>query len=67
MSLIDKNYSCILNLVFLPFFIKVFFDIEIGGEAVGRIVIGLFGTIVPKTVKNFKTLAEGKEVTTKEK
>lgn len=42
---------------------KVFFDIEIGGEPIGRIVIGLFGDTVPKTVKNFKTLAQrsGKE------
>jgi len=41
---------------------KVFFDIEIGGEAAGRIVIGLFGKTVPKTAKNFKSLAEGFQV-----
>jgi len=40
---------------------KVYFDITIGGEAAGRIVIGLFGKTVPKTVKNFKTLSEGTE------
>jgi len=40
---------------------KVYFDIEIGGEKAGRIVIGLFGKTVPKTAKNFKTLAEGAE------
>ena len=38
---------------------QVFFDIKMGDENVGRIVIGLFGKTVPKTVKNFKTLAEG--------
>lgn len=40
---------------------KVFFDIEIGDEKIGRVVIGLFGKTVPKTVKNFKTLAMGTE------
>ncbi|XP_060516959.1 peptidyl-prolyl cis-trans isomerase B [Cylas formicarius] len=35
----------------------VWFDIQIGGEAIGRIEIGLFGKTVPKTVENFKQLA----------
>ncbi|SCU87048.1 LAMI_0D04522g1_1 [Lachancea mirantina] len=35
---------------------KVFFDIAHGDEQVGRIVIGLFGDVAPKTVENFYEL-----------
>merc|ERR1712105_157484 len=38
---------------------KAFFDIEIGGEAAGRVVIGLFGKTVPKTDENFKLKHNG--------
>merc|ERR1711931_217139 len=41
---------------------EVFFDISIGGEDVGQIVIGLFGKSVPKTAENFKKIAEGVEI-----
>ncbi|XP_011494655.1 PREDICTED: peptidyl-prolyl cis-trans isomerase B-like [Ceratosolen solmsi marchali] len=36
---------------------QVYFDIMIGDNPAGRIVIGLFGEDAPKTVKNFVTLA----------
>lgn len=39
---------------------KCFFDVDIGGEPVGRIVIGLFGEVVPKTAENFRVLCTGK-------
>ena len=38
---------------------KVYFDIKINDVDAGRIVFGMFGGTVPKTVKNFSTLAAG--------
>jgi len=38
---------------------RVFFDVTIGGESVGRIVFELFNDIVPKTAENFRALCVG--------
>ena len=35
---------------------KVFFDLTVGGKPAGRVVIGVFGDIVPKTAANFVAL-----------
>ncbi|GJN38010.1 hypothetical protein PR202_gb27016 [Eleusine coracana subsp. coracana] len=40
---------------------KCFLDVEIGGEPAGRIVIGLFGDVVPATAENFRALCTGEE------
>lgn len=36
---------------------RVFFDIEIDGKSVGKIVFGLFGKALPRTTENFRSLA----------
>lgn len=40
---------------------RAYFDVAIGSRPAGRIVIGLYGNVVPKTVKNFETLCQGTE------
>lgn len=39
----------------------VFFDVDIGGERVGRIVLELFADVVPKTAENFRALCTGEK------
>lgn len=38
---------------------RVYFDMDINSKPAGRIVMGLYGNVVPKTVQNFATLCRG--------
>ncbi|XP_057314456.1 peptidyl-prolyl cis-trans isomerase D-like [Hydractinia symbiolongicarpus] len=38
---------------------KVFFDVSVGGERIGRIIFELFNDVVPKTAENFRSLCVG--------
>ena len=40
---------------------QVFFDIEIDGQAAGRITFELFADVVPKTAENFRALCTGEK------
>ncbi|XP_043113195.1 peptidyl-prolyl cis-trans isomerase D [Puntigrus tetrazona] len=40
---------------------RVFFDVDIGGERVGRVVFELFADVVPKTADNFRALCTGEK------
>merc|ERR1719246_430757 len=40
---------------------KVFFDMEVGGNDVGRITMELRADVVPKTAENFRALCTGEQ------
>uniref|UniRef100_A0A8C9W2U7 Peptidyl-prolyl cis-trans isomerase D n=1 Tax=Scleropages formosus TaxID=113540 RepID=A0A8C9W2U7_SCLFO len=40
---------------------RVFLDIDVGGERVGRVVLELFADVVPKTAENFRALCTGEK------
>ena len=40
---------------------RVFMDVSVGGETIGRVVFKLFADVVPKTAENFRALCTGEK------
>ena len=40
---------------------RVFFDVSVGGQGVGRVTIELFADKCPKTAENFRALCTGEK------
>ncbi len=40
---------------------KVYFDLTIGGQSAGRVVMELRADVVPKTAENFRALCTGEK------
>lgn len=47
-----------------PITSKVYFDVTIDNHYAGRIIMGLHGSVVPHTVRNFQSLCEGYNTST---
>ena len=41
---------------------RTFFDMAVDGEPIGRLVFGLYGNTLPRTVENFRALCAGDKV-----